>query len=172
MNTIFVSKYWRYVIFLSLAVLFLGYTAPTEASQFTGKKLESACLYGTFGTGTFTVNVTSGLSSNTTYYFKVFEYNCSVGSEKYNVTSPPSGSQSTSSASLPNAGKDQYLCSGTTVVTMAATGTGTWSQISGAAATITTPSSITSTITGLASGTYVFRWTSGCGYDEMIVVVQ
>jgi len=69
------------------------------------------------------------------------------------------------------AGPDQYICA--TSATMAATGAGTWTQIGGAAATITTPTSPTSTITGLASGTYGFRWTNSCnGYDDMVVVVQ
>lgn len=54
MNTTFLGRYWKCAVFLSLAVLFLGTAASAEASQFTGKKLESACLYGTFGTGTYT----------------------------------------------------------------------------------------------------------------------
>jgi hypothetical protein len=38
----------------------------------------------------------TGLSGSTTYYFKVFEYNCSSGSENYLTASPPSNSQATS----------------------------------------------------------------------------
>ncbi|OFY87614.1 MAG: hypothetical protein A3F72_13540 [Bacteroidetes bacterium RIFCSPLOWO2_12_FULL_35_15] len=77
-------------------------------------------------------------------------------------------------ASTPIAGPDQYICSATTSATMAASGTGTWTQVTGAAATITTPTSASSTITGLASGTYVFRWTAGCGgvYDDVIIIRQ
>jgi hypothetical protein len=114
----------------------------------------------------------AGLNSNTLYYFKIFEYNCSAGSEKYNATSPLAGSQSTTVASLPNAGKDQYLCAGTTVATMAGVGAGTWSQISGAAATITSPTTATTTITGLTSGNYTFRWLGVCGYDDVVVVIK
>ncbi len=118
-------------------------------------------------------NVTvSGLNSGTVYHYKVFEYNCNVGSEKYLTTSPPSNNQSTTVALLADAGKDQYLCIGTTVATMAGTGTGTWSQIGGAATTITTPASPITTTTGLASGTYVFRWSGICGYDDVVVIVE
>lgn len=39
----------------------------------------------------------TGLSGSTTYYFKVFEYNCS-GTENYLTTSPPSNSQATSAS--------------------------------------------------------------------------
>ncbi len=74
-------------------------------------------------------------------------------------------------APVSSAGPDQYICA--SPATMAATGTGTWTQIGGAAATITTPGSATSTITGLVSGTYGFRWTNGCGgYSDMVIVVQ
>ncbi len=71
-----------------------------------------------------------------------------------------------------NGGPDQYLCSGTVSATMAATGSGTWTKVSGAACTITTPGATNTTITGLASGTYVFRWTTGCGYDDVVVVIK
>ena len=64
------------------------------------------------------------------------------------------------------AGPDQTLCN-TSTFTMAATapaiGTGLWSIISGSA-TITTPASPTSTITGAAAGTSVtLRWTVSNG---------
>jgi hypothetical protein len=113
----------------------------------------------------------TGLSAGTTYYFKVYEYKCSP--ELYYTTSPPSASQASSAATTPYAGPDQYICSSVTSATMGATGSGTWTQISGAGATITTPASATTTITGLASGTYVFRWTGTCGtYDDVVIVRQ
>lgn len=84
-----------------------------------------------------------------------------------------------------NAGADQSITLPTTSVTMAGSGTdadGTivskaWTQVSGATATITTPSSYTTTITGLTAGTYVFRLTvtdnSGAtGSDDMTVTVS
>ncbi|MBK7030044.1 MAG: hypothetical protein IPH45_12900 [Bacteroidales bacterium] len=66
------------------------------------------------------------------------------------------------------AGADQSICGATpATATMAANtpvyGTGTWTQESGVAATITTPGSPTTTITGLLTGTYVFRWTIANG---------
>ncbi len=43
----------------------------------------------------------SGLSASTTYYFKVFEYNCSGGNEIYLITSPLSGNQTTTAVPVP-----------------------------------------------------------------------
>jgi hypothetical protein len=43
--------------------------------------------------------VLTGLSGGTTYYFKVFEYNCSPGFENYLTTSPPTNNRATSSSS-------------------------------------------------------------------------
>jgi hypothetical protein len=63
-----------------------------------------------------------------------------------------------------NAGPDQtgLATCGLTTVTLAAntpaTGTGAWSIISGAGGTITTPSSPTSTFSGVAGTTYTLRW--------------
>ncbi len=51
------------------------------------------------GTGnSVTVN---GLSASTTYYFKVFEYNCDNGNENYLTTSPLAGSQTTTAVPVP-----------------------------------------------------------------------
>lgn len=52
-----------------------------------------------------------------------------------------------------------------------------WTKISGPAATISTPSSPNSNITGLTAGTYVFRLTAtdnlgATGYDEMQLIVN
>jgi gliding motility-associated-like protein len=62
-----------------------------------------------------------------------------------------------------NAGTDQLLCNITTTTmaaNTAAIGAGTWTQISGPnAATISSPSSETTSMTGLIAGTYVFQWT-------------
>ncbi len=59
-----------------------------------------------------------------------------------------------------NAGTDQLLCNVTTAIlagNTATPGTGTWTTTSGA--TITTPSSPTSTVTGLSVGSFDFIWT-------------
>lgn len=68
----------------------------------------------------------------------------------------------TAGASAANAGLDQNLClnsSTALAATVPAIGTGTWSQVSGAAATIDNPSSPSSAVTGLTPGIYIFRWT-------------
>jgi gliding motility-associated-like protein len=62
-----------------------------------------------------------------------------------------------------NAGSDQSLC-GTSTVTLegnaALVGTGTWTRVSGPnTPTITNLNAAGTTVTGLVSGTYVFRWT-------------
>lgn len=78
----------------------------------------------------------------------------------------------------PNAGPDQTVsCFPTTnTVTMAATGTGTWSAQAGnpGTANITTPTSPTTTITGFSTvGTYNFVWTNGgCTDVASVTVIQ
>lgn len=70
-------------------------------------------------------------------------------------------------APVSNAGANQALSNATSATLAANTpapGTGVWTKISGPAATITTPSSPTSTVTGLTVGsTYVFQWTVSNG---------
>ncbi|MBS1583206.1 MAG: gliding motility-associated C-terminal domain-containing protein [Bacteroidetes bacterium] len=66
-----------------------------------------------------------------------------------------------------NAGPDQSLCTPTTTATMAGSATtapavGTWTLVSGSG-TITNPNSATTTITGLAVGENVFRWSVSNG---------
>jgi hypothetical protein len=128
------------------------------------------------GTGN-SVTIT-GLTAGATYYFKVFEYNCTPGWEEFLTTSPPSGSLPTSGSTPPSAGPNQYLCSGTTTTTMAGSGTGTWTLVSGPntpnIASATSPTSAIGTTTGLVSGTYIFRWTGPCGniYDDVMIIVQ
>lgn len=76
-----------------------------------------------------------------------------------------------------NAGPDQNIA--TSSATMAgnnpATGSGTWTYVSGpGGSSITTPTSPTTTITNLVNGTYVFRWTIANGtctdsFDEVTI---
>ncbi|MEI8086986.1 MAG: hypothetical protein WCG93_12300 [Paludibacter sp.] len=67
----------------------------------------------------------------------------------------------------PNAGVDQTVCNVSTVTLAGntiSTGTGTWSQVSGPnTATITSANSPASTLTGMITGTYVYRWTASNG---------
>ena len=76
---------------------------------------------------------------------------------KLSVSTPPATAA---------AGNDIFICGSGTTTTMAANtpgagqGTGYWSVISGPnTPTITSLNSATTTITGLTTGTYVFRWT-------------
>ncbi len=87
---------------------------------------------------------------------------------------------------IANAGPDQSITLPTSSVIMAGSGTAgtysivshTWTQISGATVTITTPSSYTTTITGFgAADTYTFRLTvidsmGNTDHDDMIVTVS
>jgi gliding motility-associated-like protein len=68
---------------------------------------------------------------------------------------------------ISNAGADQNVCGVNTTLsaTSPAVGTGTWSIISGAGGTLSTPASATSPFSGVSGVTYVLRWTisqSGC----------
>lgn len=78
----------------------------------------------------------------------------------------------------PNAGSNQApSCVGTTPITtvnLAATATtgGIWSQVvsNPSGATITTPSSATSSVTGLNPGTYRFVWTAATGCADTVQI--
>jgi hypothetical protein len=101
---------------------------------------------------------------------------------RWTVTNPPC-SQSTDdviitnlgNATIAQAGQDQTLCN--TQVTLsgnnATFGIGQWSLVSGAG-TITSPTSPTSTVTGLGTGLNVFRWTITNGncppsFDDVVI---
>lgn len=84
-----------------------------------------------------------------------------------------------------NAGPDQTINLPANSVTMAGSASDpdgtiasrTWSKVSGPAATITDPTSYTTTITGLVYGTYVFRLTvvdnsNASAFDEVQVIVK
>ena len=81
-----------------------------------------------------------------------------------NLPCPPSTSQVTitslSSPTVANAGPNQSICStsATLAGNSATFGTGLWTLVSGSG-TITTPTSPTSTVTGLGAGANVFQWT-------------
>ena len=91
---------------------------------------------------------------------------------RWTITNPPCAASTddvniafNQTPTVSNAGPDQtgiVMC-GLTTATLAANtpviGTGSWSIISGAGGTITTPASPTSTFTGTAGTSYVLRWT-------------
>jgi uncharacterized protein (TIGR02145 family) len=75
-----------------------------------------------------------------------------------------------------NAGPDQINHSGTSTTLQGnnpGAGNGLWSIVSGTGGNISTPSSPTSTFTGLAGNAYTLRWTitttCGSGYDEVVI---
>jgi len=79
---------------------------------------------------------------------------------------------------VPDAGQNQTLCNTTSTVLAGntpATGTGTWTKVSGSG-TIVTPGNPGSGVTGLAAGASVFRWTIAYGActasDDVTVVVD
>lgn len=125
-------------------------------------------------TGTWTVTPSSGITFSDTHS-RTAIVNGLVASTTYTFTwtiTNGCGSSadaciiSTTSAQGPvasNAGIDQCKASGTTSITFAGNnpspGTGEWTKIAGGAATITTPGSATSTVSGLSNGTYQFKWT-------------
>jgi hypothetical protein len=76
-----------------------------------------------------------------------------------------------------NAGADQNVCGVNTTLgaNSPAVGTGSWSIISGAGGTLSTPASATSSFSGTSGVSYVLRWTisqSGCtsSIDEVTVL--
>lgn len=82
-------------------------------------------------------------------------------------------------ASAADAGADQSFCGTTTTNLAAATplsGNGSWTQTGGPSATILNPALASTSVSGLSSGTYTFRWTVSSGAcavttDEMRVGV-
>ncbi len=84
-----------------------------------------------------------------------------------------------------NAGSDQAVAlpaSSATLTGSAASGNGaiisySWAQLSGGTATLTSPASATTNVTGLSTGVYVFRLTAtddqgGVGHDDIQLTVQ
>jgi gliding motility-associated-like protein len=100
----------------------------------------------------------TGLTTAGTYVFQwtISNGSCAPSTDQVNivVNDPPT---------IAIAGTSQSLCgiySATMSANAATTGTGNWTQVSGPnTATITSPSSETTTMTGLVAGTYIFQWT-------------
>lgn len=130
------------------------------------------------GSGTFSnINdpgaTVAGLSQGTNTFAWTIDYlTCGVAADQVTITSYNPGQAAA------NAGPDQSLCLPTTSATLAgniaaAPALGTWTQVAGPTATITSPNSPTSTVTGLGGGVSRFRWTINngpCGtptFDEV-----
>lgn len=124
----------------------------------------------------------TGLNTTGIYQFKltVTDNGGLTGSDNILIT--------VTAANIPptvNAGTDQSITLPTNSITFNGSASDPdgsisshiWTKISGTGGTITTPSSYTSTVTGLSAGTYVFRLTatdnqSLTGFDEMTVIVN
>ncbi|HOY48369.1 MAG TPA: gliding motility-associated C-terminal domain-containing protein, partial [Flavobacteriales bacterium] len=81
----------------------------------------------------------------------------------------------TSAPATPSAGLDQTICSSTTSLSASPSG-GIWTLSSGSG-TIVNASSATTSVTGLTTGTSVFRWTIDGGtcpdvWDEVSITIQ
>ncbi len=151
--------------------------ANTPSLNETGKwtvSPSSGVVFSDVNSPTATV---TGLSPSTVYTF-TWTISNSCGSSADNVVI-------TTSAILgpiaSNAGVDQCLASGTTTATLAGNnptpGTGTWTKISGGAATITNPTAYNSTVTGMSNGTYKFEWSierNACTItrDTMVITIS
>jgi gliding motility-associated-like protein len=115
------------------------------------------------GATTQSITVTTAANSTTSYTVTYTTLHCGTATATGTITTGP------------NAGPDQnitcYPASNT--VTMGATGAGTWTACAGnGTATITNPSSPTTTITGFSGvGTYNFVWTAGACTDTAAVFV-
>jgi chitodextrinase len=161
----------------------LSWTASTDAVGVSGYRV---FRNGTqIGTSTTTTYTATGLTASTTYSFTVSAYdaagNVSAASTAVSVTT----SSATNSAPTANAGADQTITLPTSSITLVGSGTdsdGTiasyaWTKISGGAATITSPSSATTTVTGLTQGTYSFWLTvtdngGSTNADAIIITVN
>jgi endonuclease I len=152
-----------------------------------GTTYSSNSVYGSgqqIGTGNYVVSngssntvTVTGLTANTTYYFKVYEYNGTGGAENYLITSPASGSQATTTASTSHlviseiyggGGNSGALYKSDYIVlynpTNAAVNLSGWS-VQYAAATGTFSSSNTTNLSGTISskGFYLIQEASGSG---------
>jgi hypothetical protein len=161
-------------------------STPTSGTNYTANPIFGSG--NTIGAGQYVVyngssnNVTvTGLTAGTTYYFKVFEYNCGTWQYYTGAGAGNPASQATGSAvTAASAGPNQFICA--SPATMAgnapALGSGTWSIINptGSPAVITTPSSNTTTVTGIPASSYVtLRWTvsgGGCASSSDDVVIR
>jgi len=112
----------------------------------------------TFNDATLPNATVTGLSASTVYTF-TWTISNSCGSSSDNVVIITNAILGPIAS---NAGTDQCLTSGTTTATLAGNnpspGTGLWTKISGGSATITSPTSYNSSVTGLSNGTYLFEW--------------
>jgi len=121
-----------------------------------------------------TTTITALVTGTYVYQWTITNAPCTSTSDQMSiiVNAPPTAA---------NAGLDQTECSSAGTMTLAGnsatSGTGTWTQVSGPLSTITTPSSPTTTVTGLSTvGTYIYQWTISnnpctASSDQMSIII-
>lgn len=134
----------------------------------------------TFSPSNLVTNPTvNGLTGNTAYQF-VYTITNSCGSISRDTVQITTSS--TAGPSLANAGTNQCLMSGTSIINLNAvapvSGTGNWSKLSGPSVSITNSDLSNTTVTGVSNGTYRFVWTvssPGClnsTQDTVLITVD
>jgi hypothetical protein len=141
-------------------------------------KLNGSVHGGAAGQGTWTVSPSSGITisdihnpsatvtgmvASTAYIFTWTVVNkCGSASNSITVTT-----NSTQGPTASLAGTDKCFSASTTSVTLGGnnpgSSTGTWTQVSGPSATITSPSQYNSNVSGMSAGTYLFEWSISKG---------
>ncbi len=171
-------------------------TLPTNSVTLNGSGSDSDGTIATYlwtkiagGVATITspstasTTVTGLVAGSYTFRLTVTDNQGATGTDTMNVTvnaTPP-----VNSPPLANAGSDQTITLPTNSVTLNGSGSdsdGTvvayaWTKVSGGAATITTPSAASTSVTGLVQGPYTFRLTvtdnqGATGTDTMNVTVN
>jgi gliding motility-associated-like protein len=130
-------------------------TGGTSPWSYTLKDSTGATV-GTFPNIAATQHVANLVAGTYTMY--ITDNNGCLDTAHVTISSP-SGTATTAAA-----GPDQTLCSNSVILAgnTPTNGTGLWTLVSGTA-TITTPSSPTSGVTGLGVGTAIFKWTISNG---------
>jgi hypothetical protein len=169
-------------------------TLPTNSISLTGSGSDpdgsiSAYSWSKVSGGTATINSPSAASTTVSglaqgsYIFRltVTDNNGATASDDVNVTVNGAANQTPSA----NAGADQTITLPASSVTLSGSGTDpdgsiasyAWSKVSGGSATINSPSSASTTISGLAQGSYIFRLTvtdnaGATASDDVLVTVN
>lgn len=156
-------------------------------TPYTGHTITGYSWTRTQGTGTIT-NPNSASTSITGMSNGVNKFQCTVTQDDGQTASATVNITVTLPTNVPptaNAGTDQTITLPTSQVTLTGSGTDSdgsiasysWSKVSGGTATITSATSATTTVTGLAAGVYVFRLTvtdnqGATGTDDVQITVN
>ena len=135
----------------------------------------------TLVSGPNTPSITSPSSANssvTNLINGTYEFRWTIANGSC-ISSNTTQVQNDAAATVANAGTAQSFCSlssATMAANTATSGTGVWTKVSGAGSPIiTTPSSPTTTITGLSTSTYIFKWTitnGACSSNNNVTITN